>query len=383
MAILSGFCYNNKKINDGGNMKKRYNCSVILLFLICILFMTGCTTNYTKEDIEKYVRQNVGLHDFTVSDEYRIRTDDDGYDDRIWAAKDNHTGMTFHIIDNYYWSAEWMANRLEDDYDSAFLYFIKKDLPETPALSIDLDIEDGIYSAGISGSFTDENGLKELWKDLLQLQLYFRKIQQPDLSVRYQFQYLHPVRNATSHEWTQGDTWGWTDEMADYSEMLNSYIQMAMEYRYPGTYENLPADQLEHALKDYEFRVRIQRADGSIECYDNIIANPFYYGISYGALYEILLQEGFAPEGNPGHYSFTGMDGCSYEISYDYTDYPYPQTDGTVQYGYYYLKDGEQTPMDFYFYHHFETDEIKDMTGLQLYDNAITEPAAEQSVETE
>lgn len=353
------------------------------LLIAGILFLTGCTTNYKREDIEEYVQRQFGLKDFAVSEEYRICADDDGYDDKIWSVKDNHTGMTFHVIDNYYWSTEWMDNRLEDDYDAALLHFISKDLPETPALEIHLNLEHGIYSADISGSFTDENGLKALWKDLLRLQLYFRKIQHPDLSVRYWFQYLHPVRNATGQAWTQGDTWGWAEETADYSEMLGRYVRTVLEYRYPGTYEDLPADQLEHALNDYEFRVRILRADGSIECYDDIIANPDYYGISYGSLYEILLREGFAPEGDPGHYSFTGTDGSIYEISYDFTDYPYTQTDGTIQYGYYYLKNGEQTPMDFYFYHHFETDEIKDMTGLQLYDNAITEPAAEQSVEME
>ena len=40
--------------------------------------------------------------------------------------------------------------------------------------------------------------------------------------------------------------------------------------------------------------------------------------ISYGGLYTLLLRLGFAVEGTPEHFAFTGADGCAYEFSYDF-----------------------------------------------------------------
>lgn len=68
-------------------------------------------------------------------------------------------------------------------------------------------------------------------------------------------------------------------------------------------------------------------------------------------------------EGDRWHYSFVGENNTCYEISYDFDDYYFAEEN---KYGYYYLKNGEKVPMNFYFYKNFTAQEIERMTGLLL-----------------
>lgn len=101
----------------------------------------------------------------------------------------------------------------------------------------------------------------------------------------------------------------------------------------------------------------------NIEFYDDIIGNPYAYGVSYSSFYEILKREGFNPKGNRWHYSFIGKNNTCYEISYDFDDYYFAEEN---KYGYYYLKNGRKVPMNFYFHKNFTAQEIEKMTGLLL-----------------
>lgn len=338
-----------------------------LLLLVCL---SGCTKKYEREDIEEYVSANICLEDFTVSEKYRIRTEEDGYEDKIWTVLDNRTGLVFHVIDDFSWTMEWVSNSLEHDYDAAVLHFVENQLPEFTMLSLDLEQEEGLYYAEINGGFANEEELRECWSELYQLRSDIRGAGYQDLSVFFRLAYLHPLRDAAGNERRQGDGWGWMDDHLDLREMIHRYVRMALEYRYDGTYEDFPQELVRQALEGDDNMVGIYRSTDSVvpEYYEDIVASPNYYGISFGSLYEILKREGFSPEGTPNHYRFTGTGGTVYEISYDFDDYVFESDMGDAAVGYYYLKDGAQVPMDTSYYNHFEVDEIQEMTGLRLVD---------------
>ena len=68
------------------------------------------------------------------------------------------------------------------------------------------------------------------------------------------------------------------------------------------------------------------------------------------------IVDGYDVQGDAHHYSFTAKDGSSYEFSYDFRENE----------AYYYLKDGEKVPMDYYFYNHFVPGRLQSMFGLDV-----------------
>lgn len=343
---------------------------LILFFLFTAALLSGCTTHYTRSDIDRYVREMTGLRDFTVSDEYRTITGDDDYQDKLWTVTDDRTGMEFHVLDDYRWGMESLTNSLKTDYPDVVVDFIRNDLPATRFLNIQTDVENSMYSSQITGSFADISELQECYSELTALRGAFHALGYPNLSVHYRLCMEHPLRSNTGYELTDGDSFGRTDSPPDYQEMQNKYVLTVMDYRYDGTMDSLTRQQIEDALDSTSQQVGVFHEDsGTYEFYEDIIADQ-YYGVSFGSLYEILKREGFAPYGSPNHYTFTGLNDTVYEISYDFNDYVYMYNGTPEKKGYYYIRSGEVVPMDYYFYNHFTEEEILEMTGLQITDQS-------------
>lgn len=344
---------------------------IFILSFICILFLSGCVTNYTRDDIEQYVHDTIGISDFRVSYNYQTVIGKDDYHDRIWTITDQNTGIRFHVIDDYSWGMESMTNTLKDDYTDAVLNYIRSDLPSTSRMYVETNKNNGIYSSKITGSFKNSDELKVCYDELLELKESISRLGYSDLSAWFCLSLEHPLRNNTDNEIIEGDTSGRTDNIPSYQDMLDNYVLTVLNYRYDGTLESITPVQIADALEDCPERVGIIRdpSSNTYEFYDDIVADP-YYGISFGSLYEILLREGLQPAGTPSHYTFTGTDGAVYEISYDFNNYPFSDSSGISHLGYYYIKSGEKVPMSYYFYNCFTTDEIFQMTGLKVTDHS-------------
>ncbi|MFI3213304.1 MAG: hypothetical protein R3Y24_08165 [Eubacteriales bacterium] len=341
-----------------------------ILVVICMLLLSACVEDYDKNDIKDKVKSDIGLTKFEVDQETSIRIEEDKYEDIIWNITDSNTGMVFHIVDDFYWGMESVSNSLWDDYDAAVLSFIYEDLPELQYLSIYVGIEDGLYVGRINGEFADLEELKSCYEELEFLKESFSDLGYQGLSIWYELEYMHPLRNAVSvYIEDSGDISGRTSYDKTYEEMKTICMLTALDYRYD-VVNDLSAEELEEILEDYNNRLGIYRGEAEefdeyeleqITYYDDIIANKYSYGVSFSTFYEVLVREGFEVTGDCWHYSFIGKDDICYEISYDFTDYDYGENKG-----YYYLKDNVKTPMGYYFYNHFNRNAIEEMTGLRL-----------------
>lgn len=348
----------------------------LLLFFMLSITLSGCTTKYDRSDIIDKVQADLNLRNFKVSNSATVVVDDKGYNDKIWTVTIPETGLVFHVMDDWGWGLESVTNSLKHDYDKAVIHHIYNDLPTLHYLQVETSIEDsGLCSAYIIGNFENEKELKGCYGELELLRNAFISLGYSNLSISYRLNYQHPLRNLTPpYEDQTGDSHGLTSYQKSYQEVKNNMIQSALDYRYEFV-NRLTPQEIADALIDYDDRVGIytgtqeNQADfepSKIHYYDDIIANKYSYGISFSSLYEILKREGFDVQGNSWHYTFTGIDDIHYEISYDFTDYDFEDKKG-----YYYLADEEKIPMSGYFYNHFRTFQIEEMTGLRLVDDFI------------
>lgn len=338
---------------------KKIKITIMILF-VSVMCLVGCIEKYDKGDIRSAARAELGHIFFIVSSESYAVEDENGYTDNIWTIKNLKTGVVFHVIDDHGGSIMGVTNSLKNDYDQAVIYHIYDDLPEMEYLDITTFLNDyGRYEAYILGDYTNEGELQGCYTELVGLKNVFSDLGYEDLSIWYEVDYEHLLRTDSELlELSIADTQGNTNYEIDYEEMINKYIQANLFYRYDEM-NNFTEYEIETALVDYDDRVGIYIDTEEIIYYDNIIANGLR--ISYGSLYEILKREGYDVSGDVWHYTFTGIDGVEYEISYEFADYEYEN--GV---GYYYIADGEKTPMDAYFRSSFYIYDIKEMTGLEL-----------------
>lgn len=343
----------------------------LLFSLLLPLCLSGCVEDYDKQDIEALVEEKIGITDFTVSDETYTFIESDGYEDIVWSVTDNALGITFHVVDDFGWGMESVSNYLWNDYAAAVLTALAPELPPSQYLYAQTQVdENGLYTGWLQADFTSLAELEACTQELVALRETFATLGAEGVDVRYRLEYQHPLRNTTpSHEETSGDSSGSIQYDFSYQEMKNEVIQTDLDYRYD-TIANYTAAEIAIALEDYRYCIglyqgteteRSEYATEDIVYYDDIIANKYAYGISFGSLYEILLREGYSVEGDAWHYTFIGVDGVVYEISYDFVADLY---DGES--GYYYLADQVQTPMRYYFYNHFSVLEAQELTGLRF-----------------
>lgn len=371
-----------KSLWDNKISRKQVNCmnsykkiiSYAMVLCIASMIFSGCVTDYEKSDIEKEISENIGVKNAIVFPVYTEFKGEDGYTDRIWTAKIPDSGIEFHVIDDYHWGMESVTNYLKNDYDEAVLAYIETQLPKFEYIKTSTYKKDGIFYGEITGKYENLQELKECHDELENIKKAFVDLGYDNLQIAYQIEYVHPLRNVTDYVIDDGDTWGNTKSIDSFEDMKKEYITTVLDYRYEDL-QSFSPEEIKSSLDNYMYPVGIYRGnqtdkslydESDIEYYDDIIANKYAYGISFGSLYEILKRENMNPEGDYWHYSFTGADGSVYEISYDFNDYPFTDSYSETRNGYYYIKDGEKVPMNYYFYNHFTESEVYNMTGLNI-----------------
>ena len=362
--------------------KKRALTAIVLLLLTVIAFsLGGCVKKYSRGDIRSYARKLTGRKNLTVSEGYtEIQEDEEGYLDHLWTVTDEDSGITFHVLDDYYWSLEAVENRLLDDYDSSvFLSLLENGrIPQENGLALKRTDHSGIVQAELICSYTDMAELNERYRDLLSIRAALEEAGYPGLKIPYTVKYKNPIRGAVDYDIDEGDTSGEIGSIDEdaLAAMRRGYLVCALDYRFEDALREFDEKEIGD-LVNAESTVRIYRRknDGAgtsekasaEDYYEGVIGSPQYAGISFGTLYELLRQDGYQPEGTPWHYSVKAPDGSRLEFSYDFNDLSgFNDSEGKLQKGYYYIKNDKKVRMKSYYDNHFSASQIEELTGLRI-----------------
>ena len=360
--------------------------AAFLTMLFAALLLTGCVKKYSRGDIGAYAKKMTGRSSLTVSDSYtEIQEDEEGYLDHLWTITDEENGITFHVLDDYYWALEQVENQLLDDYDSSvFLQLLdQQKIPKENGLSLKKAEFSGLVNAEITCSYTDLKSLEVCYKELEAVRDALENAGYPGSKVKFTVQYRSPLYGAVNYDDEEGNT---TGEIGSLDEstlnlMRRNYLACALDYRFEEAMREFSQEEIEELIHSAD-TVRIYRtggngeeegkngsgsSDGDPDYYEGVIGSPKYMGISFGTLYEILKMEGYGPEGTPWHYKVTLPDGSRLEFSYDFNDLSgFNDKNGKLQSGYYYLLDDKKVRMSSYYANHFEAPQITSITGLHL-----------------
>ena len=408
-----------------GNRAGRVAVTVLVTLSILVL-AGGCVRKYVRSDIASYAKKLTGRSSLRVSEGYQeIQEDEEGYLDHLWTVTDEESGIVFHVLDDYYWALEEVENQLLNDYDSSvFLALLEqKKLPVENGLSLKRTDQSGLVYAELTCSFTDMESLRACYEELESVRQALEREGYPGLRVTYTVRYSHPVRRFVDYQDDEGDTTGEIGSLDEdaYALMRRNYLACALDYRFGDALAEFSEQEILD-LVHAEDTVRIYRKDGALpgsgpaglpasaekgenpddktgsgqgedgtdsetgektedgqaaasadrvipdtSYYEGVTGSPRYAGISFGTLYELARIEGFEPEGDPWHFSFTAPDGAKLEFSYDFHDLSgYNDRQGKLKKGYYYIRDDRKMRMSSYYANHFEASEINALTGLQL-----------------
>ncbi len=351
----------------------------IMLIVMCGMLLGGCAKKHTKSDVKKYVKEELGFDNVTVSSSPKVIENGKNYTDYLWTVTLNgEEEIVFNVIDYHSVGQVAEVSSLSDNYETVIL---KKLFGEYDGLA-DIELEEyedkGMPCYRLVGEYESREELRKLFDELIDFSEYVEDTDY-DITISVLLEHQNILRNQCEYELADGDIYINAEKIteADYEDALSTYACVCLSYRFEDQLEDFTDEELVQILKGYSKCISIQREDGTYEFYDDLCANKYGYVISYGALYEILIKEGFEVEGDCWAYSFVGVDGNEYEISHDFCDYVYEDVygeDDNVDYlvnqgdkeGYYYIENGEKLPMSTWYVNYFTRSEIKEMTGLEL-----------------
>ncbi len=367
--------------------KKKAITSLVLLFLglLSVISFTGCAKDYKRNDIKNYVEETLGFHNYTVSSE-GVHFEGENERNTAWTVTNLDNHILFHVKTVYSSGLFGMESNLYNDYETCLLQSHRNEFPSLTHWEYRFNDDSGLNYFNIHATYRNRNELAECREELDEFRRYVKDLNLNLDSLHFNLNYNHPYRNQTNHELTDGDIHGNLLDWTEYTETycLCAYLRTALDYYYEDALAEFEEDEIRTLIQENPkafYNVGIIRSEATIttdedgishqteevvEWYDDLVASYFGYGISFSTLYFILEREGFAPVGDPTHFSFTGIDGCTYEMSYSFDDATYTTNDGSEMVGYYYLKDGETVFMDYYFYNHFRSQPIQQMTGILL-----------------
>ena len=183
----------------------------------------------------------------------------------------------------------------------------------------------------------------------------------PD-EVSYTLKFNYPYRVIGEYDSSVGDTHGNLSSEPDLREAEKRMLLTCVDHQLPCRFD-FTEDEIKAEVTQNTHQLGVQTDSGEMIWYDDLCADQYSYGVSFASLYVLLERNGFEPEGTPEHYRFTAADGTSYEISYSFRHPLFEHSEGI-----YYLKNGEITDMDSYFYTHFTAGEIRNLFGLNVYE---------------
>ena len=180
------------------NKNVRHLKSIRYILTLCFLLfivvgITGCTTEYTADDIKSYAKETLSIRRVTVDKTPHEYKDEDGYTDILWTVKDKKNNIIFHVLDNTFYGVESVANMLLDDYDDSVFAAYADKLP-TDILSYEITESDQTHltNAEIVAEYTNETELNACLSALQDVYTFYEEKGFDDLFIRYTLRYQPP-----------------------------------------------------------------------------------------------------------------------------------------------------------------------------------------------
>ena len=342
----------------------------IMLIMATLLSLTACTEKYDRSDIKKYVRDELGLKGFTVSKTCTDIIDDESYTDHLWEVTESD-GTVFYVLDDYYYSLEWVTNSLRDNRNEVRVrqYLATADL--TGFETDDPGEEHPMAGVELTGTYCSRSELHEYVERLNRLADGCEE----DLSILYDIKYDHPYRSIGDYEKTEADYHGIVSRSShvDCTYTEGAMINLLLDMRYEDRLGEFTADEIRDHVRGSNHALGIKQSDGSWYMPDDLMCSFFSYGISFPTIYEVLSRSGYPVSGTKDDFTFEGIDGSTYEMSESFIENDW----------YYYIKDGEHVPMEAYFYDHFYVGKVKEFTGIEVAEKWMIDREMKQGNETE
>ncbi len=324
-----------------------------MLIMTALLSLTACTKKYDRNDIKKYVHEELGLKDFTVSRTCTDIIDDEGRTDHRWEVTESD-GTVFYVLDDYYYTFEWVSNSLRNNRNAVRVREYLRTVDLT-GFEIDDPVEEHpMASPELKGWYSSRSELHEYADRLNRLADGCSE----DLSILFEIKYNHPYRSIGDYEKIDADFQGVVSRSrhVDCIYTEGTMINLLLDMRYEDRLSEFTADEIRDYVRGSKHALGIKQSDGSWYMPDDLMCSFFSYGISFPTIYEVLRRSGYPVSGTKDDFTFEGIDGSTYEMSESFIENEW----------YYYIKDGEHVPMDAYFYDHFNVGKVKEFTGIEV-----------------
>lgn len=350
-------------------MKKRI---LTILIMITLLSLTACTKDYGRSDIEEYVYSELGLKGFSVSKTCKDIEGKDGCTDHLWEVMEAD-GTVFYVLDDYV-MMEWVTNSLKDNRNEVHVREYLKTADLTGFVIDDPGEEHPMAGVELTGTYSSRRELHEYAERLN----WLADGCDEELTILFDIKYDHPYRTIGDYEKTDADYHGTVSKSShvdcEYTE--GAMINLLLDLRYEDRLKEFTEAEIHDYVRSSNHALCIKQSDGSWYMPGDLIGSFFSYGISFPTIYEVLSQSGYPVTGTKDDFTFTGIDGSTYEMSESFIENEW----------YYYIKDGTHVPMDAYFYDHFDTGKVKEFTGIEVAEkwmidseNRASEEAGEET----
>ncbi len=301
---------------------------LVILVAIFFIFVTGCLRNYFqneddyKKEIKEYIEEKVGLKDYELSDTFEEVKGEDDSVDKVWTVKDKN-GISFHVIDDYYYSMESMTNVLEDDYSKTVFYKFYDELEKKDNITVEEIKDRSISFVSLKCLYTNKDEIIKCFESLkAYADFYKSKVDNVTLS--------YTLVNKTNY-----------DSLADFVSYIGStnkidqdvIDEVMLHYNTYGVYyqdnsitSKLSSEELDKVLNNKE----VQKVVGTKYIAKN-------NSISFETLYHLLKDNKYRVTGNQNKFTVYDKAGTRYDFSNSF----YNLEDNGYR-AYYYLKKNEQ-----------------------------------------
>ena len=296
--------------------------------LLAAVILSACTKDYKEEDVIKYIREEMGLSSYSVISGPEEAEGEDGYTDRIWtvSTKDFDLGeeLVFHVCDDRYWGLEWVTNRMTDDLQ----YQKQRVLMENFSMPDGFSLEEVPDSSGRPGWFMVVCGFdrrKDFEKGIEFVRNYrdyaqkYPTINDAEFTLSFQVNDTGaaPDWKLIGRSYSFHFSAGTKDEEVreKLRDVSDDYLMDCIECGNLDRMDEYNTVERSAVIDADPNNTEIRRLGEETAAYPGY-AYDYYYGIPYGSLYRILLEEGYEVSGEWTDFEFVGKDGLPHACAY-------------------------------------------------------------------